>query len=305
MPTAAEYSNCFLLLNPRAGGGRGRRSHKRWLSALESGLPGLRWAYTAGPGHETESQVINLLVTEPEVTVLIGAGGDGTHHWVVNGMRGHFHRVSYAPLPLGSGNDWCRGLGVARRPRAWVTRFRQQQRVSHLLGEIVNGADRRSRLFVNVAGWAFDPVVALRAAAARRRYRWMYPYYTIAGLRSFEPPRIRLTYDGTVVEDEFHTINVGIGRYSGGGMRLVPQADYRGDHFALTFARRLPVARIVAQSWRFYTGHIGGLAGVTTTHARELSLDVLSGPADGEADGEWAGRGRFSVRPGGRLSVVA
>ncbi|MFA9462152.1 diacylglycerol/lipid kinase family protein [Thiohalorhabdus methylotrophus] len=47
---------------------------------------------------------------------LLIAGGDGTVHRVVNAMRGDFQRPPLALIPLGTGNDLARTLGIPFDP---------------------------------------------------------------------------------------------------------------------------------------------------------------------------------------------
>ncbi len=301
MNRGKSYADWYFFVNPNAGGGRGRRC---WLDEyhvpLAAAFPGIRWAFTESV-RDVGRQVSAAI--RSGATTIVGVGGDGTHHHLVDALPRQRPDLRYCPLPLGSGNDWVRSLGVPHRLEAWIRMVRQGRTASVLTGLISSGG--RETRFVNVAGFAFDALVTERVNAQSGKHRIDYLRHTLFGLRTFAPPRIRLTYDGTVVEDEFYTINVGCGRYSGGGMRLVPQADLHGDLFALTFARSMPKWKVLAHGWRFYTGTIGGLGEVTTTLAGSVEVEVLSGYAKGEADGEAVGTGRFLITPGPRLTVVS
>ena len=66
----------------------------------------------------------------------------------------------------------------------------------------------------------------------------------------------------------------------------------------------MPKWKVLANGWRFYTGTIGGLPEVTTTFARRVTVEVLSGYDRGRADGEDRGPGRFDLTVGPRLRVL-
>jgi diacylglycerol kinase family enzyme len=55
-----------------------------------------------------------------QYSLLVAAGGDGTHHEVVNGMlaRADGVKLPFAPIPNGSGNDFCRSIGVLNLDQA-------------------------------------------------------------------------------------------------------------------------------------------------------------------------------------------
>lgn len=270
---------------------------------------------------------------------LVGVGGDGTHHDILNGIiaADALDRVLYVLLPLGSGNDWVRTLGTPRRSKDWVNTLRRGRIMKCAVGwvrlspgpfvrergEVAGGTDEAGKVntkiagyrsepqpvkkyFLNVAGLAYDANVLRRVEAGRFKNRLMYPLATLAGLPDFTAPTVRIEYEGKRWTGAVHTVNLGIGRYSGGGMRLVPQADPTADTLALTFTERLPAWRIVAESWRFYTGSIGRVKGVTLTRAKSIRITPLSGRLELEADGEWLGQG--TVEAGlleGRLRVIS
>jgi diacylglycerol kinase family enzyme len=155
--------------------------------------------------------------------------------------------------------------------------------------------DQKTTYFLNVAGLAYDAEVVRRSETARYKHRFLYPFLTLLYLKDFDAPTVRIDYDGKTFTGPVHTINLGIGRYSGGGMRLVPQAEPTAETLALTFARRLPVWKILLESWRFYTGTVGRVSGVTATRAMEVTITLLAGNLELEADGEWLGRGGVEV----------
>lgn len=279
----------IFLVNPAAASGRT-----------------LNWWANAWPVLQREFPEASCVVLEPEMTdqlaalppgelFVIGVGGDGTHHTLINAFRerGLLDRLTYAPLPFGSGNDWCRTLCIPRHILRWVLTIRRGRTIDHRIGEVTYGTPERKRCFINVAGLAYDAEVVRRAEALSLKRGFLYPLLTARYLAGYTAPQLELTHDHHRVSGRFHTINLGIGRYNGGGMRLVPQADPTADTLALTYAVDLPLSRILANSWRFYTDTIGRVNGVTATHATHV---YVSGPTGVEADGEYLGRGPVEVR---------
>lgn len=239
-------------------------------------------------------------------THLVGIGGDGTHHDVLNGIvrASGLGSVIYAPLPLGTGNDWARTLKTPRTVSAWLKMVHRQQTMNHRVGKLVysptpptpptpalptTNYPLPTTYFLNVAGMAYDAEVVRRSESAFFKHRWLYPLMTLWYLKDFKPPWAVIKHNGEEYQGYVHTINIGVCRYSGGGMRLVPQADPTADTLALTFARKLPIWKILLSSWRFYTGTIGGLAEVITTHADEILITPIKDLIELEADGELLG----------------
>lgn len=229
-------------------------------------------------------------------TRLVGVGGDGTHHDVINGIvnAGGLATVIYAPLSLGTGNDWIRTLKTPRYIDRWLAMLLREKVRPHAVGKIrytrlAEQGTSQAAYFINVAGMAYDAEVVRRSEKAWCKHRLIYPFLTMLYLRNFTAPTVSIAYDGESFTGPVHTINFGIGRYSGGGMRLVPHADPGRDTLALTFARRLSVVKILLESWRFYAGSIDRVKEVTTAHVRSVTVTPLNGTAELEADGEWLG----------------
>ncbi len=290
----------YFLVNPLAANGRAARWWQYALPVLRKVWPDLEYAVT-DEQHSPDRCVAEAAAAG--VQLLVGVGGDGTHHVIVNALVNQqlLGRITYAPLPLGTGNDWCRTLDVPRHILRWLDVFRHDRVIAHRIGKLTYGPEGRVRYFINVAGLAYDAHVVRRSETLGQKHRLLYPALTVAYLGSFSPPALELRYGDEVVADRFHTINFGIGRYNGGGMRLVPQADPTGDTLALTYATALPIARILTNGWRFFTPTIGRVKGVTTTHATEVTVTGITGV---EADGEYLGTGPVQVKLiGQRLRV--
>src|SRR5919202_1615556 len=62
------------------------------------------------PGKDEFDAVVDAAASEADLVV--AAGGDGTVNRTVNAIRDQLERVQIAVVPLGTGNDFARTLGV-------------------------------------------------------------------------------------------------------------------------------------------------------------------------------------------------
>ena len=95
----------YLIHNPASGSAAQADLVRGWALSLEH----VRRLETEGPGHARDL----ARAAADRGDRLVVAGGDGTVHEVVNGMLESERRDSVlALLPLGTGNDLARGLGI-------------------------------------------------------------------------------------------------------------------------------------------------------------------------------------------------
>jgi len=97
-------------------------------------------------------------------------------------------------------------------------------------------------------------------------------------------------FDGQIDEDRYYLVNVGICKYSGGGMQLVPHAIPDNGKFALTIARHLTKMQVVMATPKFYNGKAGDHPKVELYEAKSIKVEALTNePILLEVDGEFLG----------------
>ncbi|HNG91009.1 MAG TPA: diacylglycerol kinase family lipid kinase, partial [Saprospiraceae bacterium] len=271
-------------------------AEKQW-PAIERTLQDLGIAYsihyTTRRGHVTELVYEAL---RKGYTHLLGMGGDGTNHEIVNGImthaQGRTHDVHYALLPIGTGNDWARMYDLPADPAQRLRRLLQPQTVLQDIGLVRYHAEgeMRERYFVNVAGMAYDGYIGQQLQAHPVTNRVHYLLSVVKYLFQYQLSKARIEFDGHTAEDLFYTINIGLCKYSGGGMQLVPQAIGDDGLFALTFARSLSKWEVLLQTRRFYDGSLLRHPRVEGHQARSIRvLHTEERPTLLEADGEFLG----------------
>ena len=102
-----------FIINPAARSGMGKRTWKKVKKILLKHQIDFREFYTKGAG---DAGRIAAKVTSGSMPVhLVLIGGDGTLHEMVSGIKNWQH-VSVGYIPVGSGNDFARGMGWKRSP---------------------------------------------------------------------------------------------------------------------------------------------------------------------------------------------
>ncbi len=301
MKTPSQQPFWFIIANPAAGNGRVGRLWPR----IERLLQELGFSYTVQftkhRGHAV--RLVDDAVLKGHRHIL-GLGGDGTNHELVNGILTQTHAPStdihYALLPIGTGNDWARTYRIPHDPRQRLQQLLLGKTVLQDVGKVRYRLDGREaeRYFVNVAGMAYDAFLVKKLE--QHRMVSQLQYLLIVGRYLFEYRLLpaRLHFADQTVEDFFYTINIGICPYSGGGMRLVPHAVPDDGLLAVTYARRLPKWEVLWQTPRFYNGTILEHPRISGFQTRRLVVEHTGDtPTLLEADGEFLGEtpAEFSV----------
>src|SRR3954471_23380588 len=100
-----ERRVAHLVFNPTANRSRAA-THRVEISAyLEERGVGVEWHATEGPGHA--GKIVSGL---PDGALIVAVGGDGTVHEVAAACVGS--RRVMGVLPVGSGNDYVKALGI-------------------------------------------------------------------------------------------------------------------------------------------------------------------------------------------------
>lgn len=289
-------SNWYAIANPISGRGIVRREWAALQQRIGRQLPVGAFALTEYRGHAIE---LARQAVEKGYRHILAIGGDGTNHEVANGILRQqavaSQEVTHALLPIGTGNDWIRTHGIPRDIdkalaiiRAGNTRLQDVG-----LARYHRDGQLQERYFVNVAGMAYDGYIGRKSEESRfgKGGKLLYLYLVFKCLFEYELQPAIAYVDGRTIEGRFYTINLGICRYSGGGMQLAPHARPDSGQFAVTLAGKLSKLGVLLSTFRFYNGTIGLHPRVDTFHAREVRVVASEGakPTLLEADGEFLG----------------
>ncbi|SEM24372.1 diacylglycerol/lipid kinase family protein [Nonomuraea pusilla] len=212
-------------------------------------------------------------------------GGDGTLHAVVAALlrRGEPAARPVGLVPLGTGNDLARALGVPLEPRAAARIVLDgRERPLDLL------VDERGGVVVNAVHIGVGALASERAAPLKPVLRRAaYPAGAlIAGVRG-RGWRLRVTVDGQVVGDgrrRVLMVGVGNGTSIGGGTPLMPGARPDDGLADVVVSYTVPPWSRLAFALLLRLGRHQRRDDVLTFRAREVRVEGEPAPAN--ADGE-------------------
>ena len=251
--------------------------------------------YTEGPGHAPG------LVREAPETRVVAVGGDGTVHEVLKGLRPD---QALGVVPVGSGNDFARMLGVHRLAPAEALARALSAPVRRVDLGLVNGEPFGASL-----GLGFDAGVARRALSAPRFLVGMprYLYGIFAELRNLVLPELEFLSGGTrVYQGPALLLAVMNGPTYGGGFPIAPMADPADGKLEAVVAGRFSRFGVLGILPRLLLGR--HLSHPEVRHFSAPAFEVrFDRPTPAHADGEVlkpVATYRVELRPGG-LEVLA
>jgi diacylglycerol kinase (ATP) len=285
--------NWFIILNPKSGNGLAERLWPSVEQCLQDLGFGYSVQFTRHSGHATQLAEAAIIRGARHI---LGIGGDGTCHEIINGIMMQQEvpgtEVSFALLPIGTGNDWARQYQFPTDPRTRLMQILEPQFFLQDIGLVhfMRDGKPQKRYFNNVAGMAYDGFIGKKLMENPARNKLHYLASVARYLMEYRLRKARITFDDQVIEDAFYTINIGICRYSGGGMQLVPHAVPDDGLLALTIARAMPKWEVLLQTPRFYNGTLLTHPRVEGFQVKSLRVEAIDDmPTDLEADGEYLG----------------
>lgn len=291
----------YVVLNPTAGRGQVARRWPQLAARLRAMGIDFHQCVTCGPG---DGAVCGRAAVADGADLVIVVGGDGTVNEVVNGCRAAGAALPrLALLPVGTGADFARGLGLRDEATA-LAALRGAPRAVDLGLARYTGADGtpRERYFLNVADCGLGPATSARARRGPRGLGPLaYLYGALGSIVTDRPVTIRVVVDDIVVYDgPSSLVAVANGRYFGGGMRVAPDADPADGLFDVLVlaatSRRVLVADLLP---RVYRGTHLDHPAVHVRRGHRVAVTATA-PFPLEVDGEAAGSApvTFALLPG-------
>ena len=303
----------IVLANGAAGRGHNQRRMTRVERVCaELGVEVVR----TGSAEETRQQARRA--AEQGYTRVIAAGGDGTVHWVLNGLAGT--GAALGIIPLGSGNDMAVNLGIpldveaATRVavggtvrRADLGLLKVQGPRSKVQGQ-EPGASKPTldQFFGCIASFGLDSH-ANRIANRHQRLHGtlIYIYALLRSLVEYRVPQVTIRGDIGEFSGAMMLVAAANAPSYGGGMRLAPRAEMADGMLDLCVVSNMSRLKLLRCFPEVYFGTHLRHREITCLRTARFRLEA-DRPLEVFADGEYLGLtpAEVEVLPGA-LAFVA
>jgi len=267
----------------------------------------VRAQLSLAPGHARE---LAARAAKEGAEVVVAVGGDGTVGEVINGLMaaapppaGCVARPALGIIPLGSGNDFARGLGWSGSVQAAVERITTGEIRPVDLGRLYLGTlEQRAadaapafRYFLNEVSMGLPARVGVLVP----RYKWLgaTPGYKVATVRAIMthrrcPVAVRVDGQDPYIVEEPTILTVANGQYFGSGMRVAPGATPNSGKLELVAIKGVGLGGFIRYGHLLNSGGHVEKDFTDVSAVGEVELVAQGGPEGSyllEADGDVIG----------------
>ncbi len=284
-----------FLVNPASGQGKHDAGIVSDIDDLIKGNPNrdIKVYYTRGEHDAT--YLAGLLAQEAgmngEEIVVFACGGDGTVQEVANGIFGHDNAI-LGVVPVGSGNDFVRQLGIRNNSSKKYLNLPDQfdgmiTKMDLIRMSWIEKGEEKSHYITNGINIGFDGNTAILAHRLKRlplvSGTGSYLLAVAANLAGKKGQKLRITADGK----NFHTgklllATAANGGFCGGGVQSCPNADLYDGLIELLAIKDLPRRKFVALFPKYKAGKLFSIRGIEDiaayTQARNILIEPMLGP---------------------------
>jgi YegS/Rv2252/BmrU family lipid kinase len=285
----------LIIANPSAGNGKVNRK----LTFIEKLLQSNAIEYEMV---RTKKRGDGIFLAKKGITDgfrnIMAIGGDGTNNEVINGIVQQkivpSQSITYSLLPIGTGNDWIKTHGIPKNVENFISMLKKGKTTFQDIGVVtfIKNGEPQKRHFANVAGMAYDAFVVKKTEKQGGIFsnKLFYLISLIRYLFQYKLQKAKIQFNDVELTDYFYTINVGICRFAGGGMEIVPHAVPDDGKLAITIAGRFSKLEVLLNTYRFYNGSIAKLSKISTHLSTNVKVESLEErPVFVEVDGEFLG----------------
>lgn len=266
-----------MVVNPNAGGGRGRETVLPVARLLREAGAEVRVDYS--PSRATVDGLVTDAVERGDVVVAVG--GDG----MVSAICSAVSRADaeFGLIPAGRGNDLARMLNLPTDPA---------EQANLLLHGTVLPIDLIGVGWRVVASSVYCGVDATAAAMVNKmKYIPTGAQYQVAAMKalaSFKPIRMKVEIDGESHTFEAATIVVANSAYYGNGMKIAPTAVVDDGLLEVVAIEAATRRKLMTSMPKVYDGSHIGMPEVHLFQGRSIRIQQVEGSREVQvgADGE-------------------
>lgn len=225
----------LIIVNPVAQSGKGSKNgHKTFDILRVNYQQDVDLFYTKHDGH-----AMKIAQDSAKYDSVIVVGGDGVVHETASGIMNipKKDRPILGVIPVGSGNDYARSLGMS---------FKVKQAVDQLMHAHIKEVDVgqcNDKYFIETLSFGIDAGIAIDTMKARQKSKEKgFKLYFKCGINRiihhFEMFNFNATLDhGRKISGHSVIFAIQIGKTYGGGFKITPDAEIDDGYFNMCYSQ--------------------------------------------------------------------
>ena len=237
---------------------------------------------------------------------IVAAGGDGTLNEIVNALGEKNSGVRVGLIPLGTGNDFARTLGLPTEVEAAIDLLRAGK--TRMI-DLVRVTSDRVRYFVNVSAGGFSGLVDEKLTPKMKR-TWGPLAYLRGATAAL--PELRAYFTTLSLDNKeslklsLYNVVIANGRYVAGGRLIAPEASVDDGLLDIVLIQERSAPELALLAGQVALGKHLSSEAIVFRRAAKITINSRPGMYF-NVDGELVGKGPavFEVLPSALQFVVA
>ena len=220
---------------------------------------------------------------------IIGAGGDGTLHELVNGyfLNRSEKRIPIGIIPVGTGNAFIRDIGFANPDlRKAIQLIKDQKKRKIDVGRFQTG--NQTRYFINILGFGFVTDVVQTAQHFKLFGDFAYTIGVLYRMLMLKTNTMKIEINGKKLEYNQLLVEISNSRYTGASYLMAPNASIDDGYLDVMIAKKMGRLKLLSLFSKIFKGEHIGDPFIETFKAKHITIELdekkLLSP-DGELEG--------------------
>jgi len=207
---------------------------------------------------------------------IISVGGDGTLHHIVNGVMSQTKvkssNIIIGVIPLGTGNDWVKTYNIPKDMELAIKLIKSEKYILQDIGKIKLSDFDDYYYFNNIAGLGFDGYVVNKINSLKQIGSMAYLIGGILSFLNYKQSNLSLQRDDSKKISKIFMINIGLCKYSGGGLRLTDYDNHKEGFFDVTVIEQIKLIKVILNIKKLFNGNLRKLKEVTFSNNKNIII---------------------------------
>lgn len=185
----------MLIINPNSG----KNGMKLYLQDIISLFHSSGWEVTVFPTHQAGDATVYIQENYGRFDLAVCCGGDGTLNEVITGMMHQPLPLKLGYIPVGTANDLATTLHIKKNPLNAAADIIKGVEFIHDIGHF------NDRYFAYIAAFGTFSDISYSTSQSMKRSlgKMAYILQAVKKVGDIKPRHVKITLDGTVIEDDF------------------------------------------------------------------------------------------------------